>query len=434
MKIEITESALIEAVNQPRKIAKELKAMGCKLALDDFGTGASSLRHLQALPFDELKIDRSFVESMTSRRESRKIVAAIIGLGQSLGLTTVAEGVETEEQAEMMLRLGCGLGQGWLYGRPVLADKLPAAVEMKRNPIATGKRGRGATVSSLEAMPTQRFAQLQAIYDGVPVGLCFLDTSFRYVSMNERLATMNGHSVEAHIGRTMKEIFPEWYPKYEPYVLRAMQGEALGGVEFVLPGRNPGDADRVTLASYQPAWDEAEEVIGVSIALLDITEHMRVEKALRESKTDQPHRVEVNALVPWTMDRNGKDLHGDLRWLQTTRLSKEGIRNLRWLETIHSDDLVAATQIMKAALRTGAPIDMEYRVRGPDEEWRWVRSQGSPRFGPEGEITRWFGSVVDIDQRKQIEEALAASEAQVLAIFDAVPVGFIVADAVNRRK
>jgi EAL domain-containing protein (putative c-di-GMP-specific phosphodiesterase class I) len=116
--IEITESALVENLEHAQSISMELKAHGCRLALDDFGTGYSSLLHLQSLPFDELKVDRSFVGSMAERRESRKIVSAVVGLGQSLGLETIAEGAETQEQAEMLLLLGCEMGQGWLFGKP----------------------------------------------------------------------------------------------------------------------------------------------------------------------------------------------------------------------------------------------------------------------------------------------------------------------------
>src|SRR6185437_268549 len=117
--LEITESALIGNIDQAQSIARELKDLGISLALDDFGTGYSSLRHLQTLPFDELKIDASFVREMSDTKESRKIVAAIIGLGHSLSLTTVAEGIETTAQADMLVRLGCDIGQGWLYGPPV---------------------------------------------------------------------------------------------------------------------------------------------------------------------------------------------------------------------------------------------------------------------------------------------------------------------------
>src|SRR3984957_12808500 len=120
--IEVTESALVDNLEVAQGIAKDLKALGCKIALDDFGTGYSSLLHLQSLPFDELKVDISFVRSMVESRQSRKITAAVISLGLSLGLQTVAEGVEEQSQEDMLMWMGCILGQGFLYGRP-----LPAA-------------------------------------------------------------------------------------------------------------------------------------------------------------------------------------------------------------------------------------------------------------------------------------------------------------------
>ena len=178
--VEITESALHYDLGTAQNVAAALKAMGCKLALDDFGTGYSSLRHLQSMQFDEIKIDRSFVQEMTTERNSRKIVAAIIGLGQSLGLDTIAEGVETEEQADMLIWLGCEQGQGWRYGKAEPA--LEIARTMAADPIAALSGlispGNDWATSSLGALPTLRLAQLQAIYDGAPVGLCFLDKKF----------------------------------------------------------------------------------------------------------------------------------------------------------------------------------------------------------------------------------------------------------------
>jgi len=136
--IEVTESALVDNVDSAQAIAKGLKSLGVKIALDDFGTGYSSLLHLQSLPFSELKVDRGFVSTMTESRQSRKIVAAVVGLGQSLGLATIAEGVEKREQAEMLMWLGCDLGQGWPFGRPVPAEDLPAVIAMPRERIHVG--------------------------------------------------------------------------------------------------------------------------------------------------------------------------------------------------------------------------------------------------------------------------------------------------------
>ena len=118
LELEITESALVGDLDLARDLLNELKALGVRLALDDFGTGYSSLRHLNMLPFDKLKIDAGFVGAMASNMESRKIVAAVVGLGHSLGMVTVAEGVEEPETAALLRDLGCDIGQGWLFGRP----------------------------------------------------------------------------------------------------------------------------------------------------------------------------------------------------------------------------------------------------------------------------------------------------------------------------
>jgi PAS domain-containing protein len=101
-------------------------------------------------------------------------------------------------------------------------------------------------------------------------------------------------------------------------------------------------------------------------------------------------------------------------------LSKQRTRNLGWLEALHPEDVESTMNTMNDALRTGKPLDMEYRVRSTDGTWKWMRSRGLPRFGPAGEIIRWYGSVEDIDEFKRTEEALRASQAQLWAISDAM--------------
>jgi PAS domain S-box-containing protein len=406
--IEITESALVNNLERAKKIVGELKAMGCKLALDDFGTGYSSLLHLQALPFDQLKVDASFVKSMTNTRESRKIVAAVVGLGHSLGLSTVAEGVETAEQADMLLRLGCELGQGWLYGRAVTVDRIPDIVAASPRPLSTrlSIHGDGLAVSSLEAMPAQRLPQLQAIYDGAPVGLCFLDRNLRYVSLNRRLADMNGAPVADHLGRTVQEMIPKMFPLVEPYLRRTLQGEAIADVEASRPANKPGEAARTNLVFYQPALDEAGEVIGVSVAVMDITERKRAEGALREGEDHYRHMVELNPHVPWILDPDGNLLEISSRWGRTTGLSEEQMSKLGWIDALHPEDKETTIKLVTESLRTGKPMDLECRVRSVDGGWSWVRSRALPRYGPSGEIIRWYGSVEDIDATKRERERL----------------------------
>ncbi len=132
LELEITESALVGDLDLARDLLGELKALGARLAFDDFGTGYSSLRHLNMLPFDKLKIDASFVGAMVGNLESRKIVAAVVGLGHSLGLITVAEDVEEPETAALLRDLGCDIGQGCLFGRPGSAEAVGMLSQHRR--------------------------------------------------------------------------------------------------------------------------------------------------------------------------------------------------------------------------------------------------------------------------------------------------------------
>ena len=119
LEVEITESSLFENLALAQSTVASLKNQGIRLALDDFGTGYSSLAHLRALPFDRIKIDKSFVASILDNAESAAIVSAIARLGDSLGLPVTAEGIEDDKIEERLRQLGCHKGQGWHYGRPL---------------------------------------------------------------------------------------------------------------------------------------------------------------------------------------------------------------------------------------------------------------------------------------------------------------------------
>ncbi|HNB45346.1 MAG TPA: EAL domain-containing protein [Burkholderiaceae bacterium] len=119
IELEMTESLLIDSRGQVASILAELRQLGFTLAIDDFGTGYSALGYLTRFPITTLKIDRSFVAEVATQPTRAGIVRAVVGMGQSLGLELVAEGVEDAEQAAALRQMGCHLAQGWLYGRPV---------------------------------------------------------------------------------------------------------------------------------------------------------------------------------------------------------------------------------------------------------------------------------------------------------------------------
>lgn len=131
LEVEITESSLFKNLSLAQSIVGSLKNQGILIALDDFGTGYSSLAHLRALPFDRIKIDRSFVSSMEKNSESAAIVSAIAGLGASLAVPITAEGIEDHSIIERLRLLGCSKGQGWYFGQPLSIDQTRALLADK---------------------------------------------------------------------------------------------------------------------------------------------------------------------------------------------------------------------------------------------------------------------------------------------------------------
>jgi PAS domain S-box-containing protein/diguanylate cyclase (GGDEF)-like protein len=123
LKIEITETCLMENADSALMIFQEMRRLGVKLLIDDFGTGYSSLARLHQLPIDTLKIDRCFINQMEDQKESLEIVKTIITLAHSLGMDIVAEGIELESQLYQLQSLGCEFGQGFLFSKPLSAEK-----------------------------------------------------------------------------------------------------------------------------------------------------------------------------------------------------------------------------------------------------------------------------------------------------------------------
>jgi c-di-GMP phosphodiesterase Gmr len=130
--LELTESAFINDPDGAKRLLESLKALDTNLAMDDFGTGYSNLAYLQQLPIDVLKIDRSFVSDMMIDKDKRAIVRTVLSLARALGMKTTAEGIESEEISDVLRRLGCSVGQGYYYARPLTAEAAYAFLEADR--------------------------------------------------------------------------------------------------------------------------------------------------------------------------------------------------------------------------------------------------------------------------------------------------------------
>lgn len=142
LKLEVTETVVMRDVEKSATVLTALKKIGVGLSLDDFGTGYSSLSYLHRLPFDALKIDRSFVTTLTTSRDTSAIVNTIMGMARSLKMSVVAEGVESQPEAVKLAQLGCDYAQGFLFGIPMEPQAVEAMLSARRNPGGQFIRGR----------------------------------------------------------------------------------------------------------------------------------------------------------------------------------------------------------------------------------------------------------------------------------------------------
>ena len=161
--LEITESVLLGDAERPLEVLRALRRLGIRLALDDFGTGYSSLAYLTRLPLDILKLDRAFIARLTAGSQEAAVTAAIIQMADAIGLTVIAEGVETAEQAEVLQAIGVELAQGYHFARPMTPEALAGPplprdgrAAPRRRPRSgcgdrsTARRARAGSVTSAE--------------------------------------------------------------------------------------------------------------------------------------------------------------------------------------------------------------------------------------------------------------------------------------------
>ena len=143
LELEITETAILTDTNGTLAVLHQLRSMGVRIAMDDFGTGYSSLGYLRSFPFDKIKIDRCFIQDITTSADCKAIVKAVTGLGVSLGIATTAEGVETRDQLDLIRAEGCDQVQGYFFSRPVPAEAVSALL---------GRRIAGSPLADLQGV------------------------------------------------------------------------------------------------------------------------------------------------------------------------------------------------------------------------------------------------------------------------------------------
>ena len=188
--LEVTEIAVVQDAEAALASLQSLKALGVRTAIDDFGTGYSSFLYLKQFPVDVLKIDRVFVAEMLDSPDDAAIVASIVRLGLDVGLTLIAEGVETDAQRRHLARLGCTEAQGYLFSRPVPAADLTDAVAAARREWASPPPAPRKTGPEVPAATVARIVELRG----------------QGASLHTIAAVLNADAVENPLGR-------RWHPR-----------------------------------------------------------------------------------------------------------------------------------------------------------------------------------------------------------------------------
>jgi len=256
--IEVTESALLQDLTRSQRTLDKLISMGCLIAMDDFGTGYSSLTWLSVLPFSKLKIDRSFVAAMETHRQSRKIVAAVIGLGHSLNLAVVAEGVETEAQCALLQRMGCKLAQGFLLGRPSSAAE---AGQLFDRESGTEARFEQSAAGSAEL----RAFQMDDLYRSDETAIAVTDTTGWILDSSGGFDQMMDTAPAGSAGRHISDLIT-----LTPDMVAELRADNLLGEPFpAFEDQTPSGGE--ALVMIRPVSDETGEQLGYSVVCLDIT-------------------------------------------------------------------------------------------------------------------------------------------------------------------
>ncbi|WP_374638754.1 PAS domain-containing protein [Agrobacterium salinitolerans] len=307
--------------------------------------------------------------------------SSVIGLGQSLDITVVAEGVETEAEAGILRSLGCPLGQGWLYGRGVPAEEARRVFDRLSELAAPGPL--------LDTSPFQQLHQLQALYDQAPVGLCFLDLHFRHVRANDIFAGMHGVTGRELEGKTIYGV---------------MQGDTLKRVETVLsralgprplPPQNYRMGEREYLVFVQKVIDIGGENLGFSVVAIDVTEQNRTLRTLTQSEEHFRHAIELSPDIAWAATPDGtvdyisptvEDLPDDT---MQDRID-------RWMLKMHPEDRSRVRAAWLNWISCGRPWEVRFRIAWTDGSYRPVLSRARAHVAADGTVLRWYGVISDL--------------------------------------
>ncbi|MCC5650279.1 EAL domain-containing protein [Nostoc sp. XA013] len=283
-----------------------------------------------------------------------------------------------------------------------------------------------AELQESKAILQRQLAEIESIYQSAPIGLNVLDTNLCFMRINQRLAEINGFSVEEHIGRTIRELLPNIADTAEELLRPVLEtGEPLLNVE--IRGETPAQpgVERVWLESFLPLKD-GEQIIGINTVCQEITEQIQVDEVLRQSEERFRTMADNAPVMVWVTDATGYCTYLSQSWYEFTGQTEATGLGFGWLNAVHPEDFAFARETFISANIHHKAFRAEYRLRRQDGEYSWAIDAASPWFEADGQYKGYIGSVIDITDRKQAEEALRRSEERYRTLFEMMEDGFCV--------
>jgi|GEM_PF-2676052 len=269
-----------------------------------------------------------------------------------------------------------------------------------------------SAIAELTQHRAEALAQLSALFEAVPVGLTLLDREGRYRMINERLAEINGISVESHIGHTPSEILPDLSSTVEPILKRVLvNGERIEDV--IIEGETPKAPGiiRVWTGGYFPVPGPDGTPIGVGIIVKEITEQREAEEALLRSEASLRTLTDAMPQLVWRCNARKSWTFVSSQWEACTGQTVAEAAGTGWLAAVHPDDRQRLLDCWNACVARPNVFECDHRIRMADGSFRWYMSRAVPVSTRGGSDQTWIGTSTDVEERKRAEDVLARDHA-----------------------
>jgi len=420
------------------------------LVVDDSCTGAESYKsHLEqdfSISYKVLTVKSDALLLTLERSPTVDVVVLVLGTSIEKGISVlkflyqqfntlnendaqsrrypplIVIGDDSVEHAVQALKAGASD-----YLVDAAAEQLHHAIQ---NAIATPPSSQSVADSThhdqLEDQLQKEIAEIEAIYQSAPIGLAIVDCELRYKRINERLAEINGFSIEAHIGQTVGELLPDLKTSLETQLNGVItSGEPITNLE--VSGETPAQPgiERHWLSHFVPIKNK-ELVVGISIVCEEITERVRAAEALQQSEIRFRNMADKAPVMIWLADTQGNCTYMSQSWSDFTGRPESALLGTGWMDSIHPDDLPKVHESVGALEKPSLVTRFEYRLRSQDGSYHWMLDTAAPWFDAEGKVEGYIGSVLDISDRQKTEEALRRSEERYRLLFESMNDSFFV--------